>query len=264
MKTTAQAKAARYATRKRYGTTNEPVGYVQEPITFRAEATLKLSFIDIAIGQFNVYTTCRTRNAYSSLPVVQARVNVLGRETLNMGRKLWVRLQQNGLTHGQQLSEFPLTAEAINAIVEWPSRYTHWTCSNIQYTNYRHGYMEHLVGTATAAQQSYIGCDELQRFAFRLISNLAGLSKGRVQAMPRLNFAYTKLLSMIEVARGGNVPQDVAYEATLEWKFILEAVRAHKAKESALAAREAEQLAKGNTVVVVPAEVSSHELYTKP
>ena len=162
------------------------------------------------------------------------------------------------------MREFPLTLAAVTAIVEWPSRYTHWTCSGIMHTQYRQGHMAHFVDTATAAQQSYIGCDELQRFAFRLISNLAGLSKGRVQAMPRLNFAYTKLLSMIEVARGGNVPQDAAYEATLEWKFILEAVRAHKAKESALAAWEAEQLAKGNTVVVVPAEVSSHELHTKP
>ena len=236
MKTKAQVKALRYAARQRYGTANEPVGYVQEPMTFRATATLKLSFIDTPIGQFNVYTTCRTRNAYHSLPAVQARVNVLGKETLRMGRKLWVRLQQNGLTQGQQLSEFPLTVEAINAIVEWPSRYTHWTCSDVEYTNYRHGHMEQLVDTATTAQQSYIGCDELQRFSFRLISRLAGLSKGRVQAMPRTSFAYAKLLYMIEVARKGGVPQDAAYAATLEWKFILEAVRAHKVKASAVAA----------------------------
>lgn len=263
MKTTAQAKAARYATRQRYGTASEPVGYVQEPMTFRVKATVHLSFIDLPIGQFNVYTTCRTRKAYNGTPALHARMNALGGETLHMGRKLWVRLQHDGLTQGQQMREYPLTVEAVNAIVGWPSRYTHWTCSLIMLTQYRQGHMEQLVNTATAAQQSYTGCDDLQRFAFRLIDRLAGLSTGRLRAMPR-NFPYTKLLDMIEIARSGGVPQDAAYAAKLEWKFILEAVRKHKLNASAVAAWEAEQLAKGNTVVVVPEEVSSHELYTKP
>jgi len=222
-------KKQRYAEMKHYGTRNVPVGYTRNVIGFYRTVNVKLSFIDLRIGGFQTCTYAESKHDDLSLAVVQGRCNLLSTEAKHMGKSLYVKLQHNGLTQGQQLKEYPLTVALVSAIVDWPARYVHWTTAPVTSKTYHctDGFNK-LKHTHTASQHSYDGCDSIQGFAWRLIKHLVELPKSRFFFLERITGGiYQPICRMITLAREGGVP-DVEYQSKYEWRSIQEIVRHSK------------------------------------
>ena len=163
-----------------------------------------------------------------------------------MGKSLYVKLQYNGLTQGQQLKEYPLTVALVSAVVDWPARYVHWTAAPVTSKTYHctDGFNK-LKGTHTASQHRYDGCNSLEEFAWRLIKHLVAQPKSRFALLERstLGGIYAPICRMITLAREGGVP-DAEYQSKREWRAIQEIVRQHK-----LVASGGTQVAHGGTQV---------------
>lgn len=223
------SKKQRYEQMKHYGTRNAPVGYTRNVIGFYRTVNVKLSFIDMRIGSFQTCTYAESKHDYLSLAVVQGRCNMLSTEAKHMGKSLYVKLQYNGLTQGQQLKEYPLTVALVSAIVDWPARYVHWTTSPVTSKTYyqsdRNNKFKH---THTASQHRYDGCDSIQGFAWRLIKHLVELPKSRFSLLERdTGDIHAPICRMIALVREGGVP-DAEYASKHEWRAIQEIVRYSK------------------------------------
>lgn len=224
------SKSKRYEQIKLYGTRNAPVGYTRNVMGFYRPANVSLSFIDMRIGGFQTCTYAESKHDDLSLAVVQGRCNLLSTEARHMGKSLYVKLQHNGLTQGQQLKEYPLTVALVSAIVDWPARYVHWTTAPVTRKSYYQSDRNNkLKGTHTASQHRYDCCDSIEEFAWRLIKHLVELPKTRFSLLERstLGGIYAPICRMITLAREGGVP-DAEYASKYEWRSIQEIVRHSK------------------------------------
>lgn len=223
------SKSKRYAEMKRYGTRNVPVGYTRSVIGFYSPVNVNLSFIDLRIGSFQTCTYAESKYDYLSLAVVQGRCNLNSTEAKHMGKSLYVKLQYNGLTQGQQLKEYPLTVALVSAIVDWPARNVYWTTAPVtSKTYYQSDRNNKLKGTHTASQHRYDGCDSIEEFAWRLIKHVVQLPKSRFFFLERnTGGIYAPIFRMIALAREGGVP-DAEYQSKREWRAIQEIVRHSK------------------------------------
>ena len=222
-------KKQRYAEMKRYGTRNAPVGYTRNLIGFYRTVNVNLSFISLRIGSFQTCTYAESKHDDLSLAVVQGRCNLNSTEAKHMGKSLYVKLQYNGLTQGQQLREYPLTVALVSAVVDWPARYVHWTATPVtRKTYYALDASDKLKGTHTASQHRYDSCDSIQGFAWRLIKHLVELPKSRFFFLERdTGGIHAPICRMITFAREGGVP-DAEYQSKREWRAIQEIVRHSK------------------------------------
>lgn len=222
-------KKQRYALMKCYGTRNAPVGYTRNVIGFYRTVNVKLSFIDMRIGGFQTCTYAESKHDDLSLAVVQSRCNLSSTEAKHMGKSLYVKLQYNGLTQGQQLKEYPLTVAIVSAVVDWPARYVHWTAVPIARKTYHcNDGFNKWKGTHTASQHHYEGCDSIQGFAWRLIKHIVELPKTRFSLLERdTGGIHAPICRMIALAREGGVP-DAEYASKHEWRAIQEIVRYSK------------------------------------
>lgn len=222
-------KQQRYAEMKLYGTRNAPVGYTRNVMGFYRTVDVKLSFIDLRIGGFQTCTYAESKHDDLSLAVVQGRCNLNSTEAKHMGKSLYVKLQYNGLTQGQQLKEYPLTVALVSAIVDWPARYIHWTAEPVKRKSYYTADTNNkLKGTHTASQHRYDGCDSIEEFAWRLITHIVKLPKSRFFLLVHdTGGIHAPLCRMIALAREGGVP-DAEYANKFEWRAIQEIVRYSK------------------------------------
>jgi len=216
----------RYAEMKRYGTSNAPVGYTRNVMGFYRTVNVKLSFIDIRIGGFQTCTYAESKHDDLSLAVVQGRCNLNSTEAKHMGKSLYVKLQHNGHTQGQQLKEYPLTVAIVSAVVDWPARYVHWTTTPVTSKSYHcTDAFNKLKGTHTASQHRYDGCNSVEEFAWRLITHIVQLPKSRFRLLERdTGGIHAPICRMVALAREGGVP-DAEYASKLEWRAIQEIVR---------------------------------------
>lgn len=219
-------KQQRYAEMKLYGTRNAPVGYTRNVIGFYRTVNVTLSFIDMRIGGFQTCTYAESKHDDLSLAVVQGRCNLNSTEAKHMGKSLYAKLQRNGLTQGQQLKEYPLTVALVNAIVDWPARYVHWTATPVtRKSYYALDTSNKLNGTHTASQHRYDGCDSIEAFAWRLITHIVKLPKTRFVLLERdTGGIHAPICRMIALAREGGVPE-AEYASKREWRSIQEIVR---------------------------------------
>ena len=225
-------KQQRYAEMKRYGTRNAPVGYTRNVIGFYRTVDVNLSFISLRIGSFQTCTYAESKHDDLSLDVVQGRCNLNSTEAKHMGKSLYVKLQHNGLTQGQQLKEYPLTVALVSAIVDWPARYVHWVATPVtRKIYYALDASNKLNGTTTASQHRYYGCDSIEEFAWRLIMHIVKLPKTRFVLLERdTGDIHAPICRMIALAREGGVP-DAEYASKREWRSIQEIVRHSKLVE---------------------------------
>lgn len=225
-------KQQRYAEMKRYGTRNAPVGYTRNIMGFYRTVNVNLSFINMRIGSFQTCTYAESKHDDLSLAVVQGRCNLNSTEAKHIGKSLYVKLQHNGHTQGQQLKEYPLTVALVSSIVDWPARYVHWIATPVTSKTYhRTDGFNKLNGTTTASQHRYDSCDSIEEFAWRLIKHIVQLPKSRFFLLERdTGGIHAPICRMIALAREGGVP-DAEYASKYEWRAIQEIVRHSKLVE---------------------------------